>query len=56
VADEQPTFVFQASTDVAEGQELCISYVGERATEPAQRKEQLELLSWGYGINIENRR
>ena len=24
-------------------------------TEPAQRKEQLELLSWAYGINIENR-
>jgi hypothetical protein len=51
VADKQPVFLFKATTGVAEGQELCISYVGERATESAQRKEQLELLSWGYGIN-----
>lgn len=52
--DEQPMFHFKATTEVAEGQELCISYVGELATVPDRRKEQLELLSWGYGITVDS--
>ena len=52
--DEQPMFHFKATTEVAEGQELCISYVGELAAEPDRRKEQLELLEWGYGISVDS--
>lgn len=53
VVDEQPSFQFVAATEVLEGQELCISYVGETAREPGRRKQQLELLCWGYGVNVD---
>ena len=51
----QAPFQFRAVSDVAEGAELCISYVGEAAQDdPERRAEQLELLSWGYGIDMPN--
>ena len=46
------TFAFRACHDVAEGSELCISYVGEAAAEPEERARQVELLGWAYGIPV----
>ena len=49
---EEGGFAFRACRDVAEGSELCISYVGEAAVEPEERARQVELLGWAYGIPV----
>ena len=49
---EEGGFAFRACRDVAEGSELCISYVGEAAAEPEERARQVELLGWAYGIPV----
>ena len=51
---EEGGFAFRACDDVAEGSELCISYVGEAAAEPEERARQVELLGWAYGIPVNN--